>query len=67
LDLSGLGLVSLHALSEMKLDYLDCSGNKISDYSPLLRMPLKVLVTDDGIIAGRMVVRRYLLNKVHRM
>lgn len=67
LDLSGLGLTSLHALSEMKLDYLDCSGNKISDYSPLLRMPLKVLVTDDGIFAGRMVVRRYLLNKVHRV
>lgn len=67
LDLSGLGLISLHALSGMKLAYLDCSGNKISDYSPLLRMPLRVLVTDDGIFAGRMVVRRYLLNKVHRI
>jgi hypothetical protein len=65
LDLSGLGLVSLQALSDMNLIYLDCSGNRIKDYSPLLRMPLKVLVTDDGLFAGRMAVRRYLLNKVH--
>ena len=27
----------------------------------------RVLVTDDGIFAGRMVVRRYLLKKVHRI
>ena len=66
LDLSNLGLVSLRALSEMNLVYLDCSGNRITDYSPLLRMPLMVLVTDDGIFAGRHAVRRYLLNKVHK-
>ena len=52
LDVSRLGLTSLEGLRGLKLHYLDCSGNNLESLEPIRDMPLRLLVTDQGIFQG---------------
>lgn len=66
LDLSGLGLTSLLDLRGLPLHYLDCSGNDLKDLSGLERMPLCVLVTDNGVFNTPADIREEIRKSLER-
>lgn len=60
LSIAGFDWENLDPIRDLDLEYLDCTGNPITDYSALKNMPLRVLVTDSGVYTGEEAIASFL-------